>query len=171
MQFDISSTIVDELKRLQEIFKPNIIGSSPKDFHLTLKFLGDINSIENVSESLRKIKVEKFGLRLNGLGVFPNMNYIRVLWVGINKSEKLIKLKNNIETALKPFCFKNDYDYMPHLTFARIRNLKDKESFEKKLEKTKVKQIEFDVNSFILYKSTLTSNGTVYEKIHEFFSV
>ena len=50
-------------------------------FHLTLKFLGEVdkNKVSSIIESLKKIKFEKFSVYLDSLGVFPDEKYIRVL--------------------------------------------------------------------------------------------
>src|SRR5512137_2099535 len=67
----------------------------PENIHITVKFLGDtdekyIDTIEqSIKESVRTIK--PFPITLKGTGVFPNQNYVKVIWIGINDN-------GNIET-------------------------------------------------------------------------
>ena len=58
--------------------------------HLTLKFLGEVqpNTEGNIKEILRTVKFKPFSVNLDSIGVFPNENYIRVVWVGLKPEEK-----------------------------------------------------------------------------------
>lgn len=142
-----------------------------KTYHLTLKFLGEVpeENIEKIKKILKKIKFDKFEINLDNVGVFPNENYIRVIWVGLNPKEKIIELQKNIENALKEFNFKKDFGFHPHITLARVKFVKNKVSFINSLKKIKIgkdKKIEF--KNFKLIKSTLTPKGPVYEDLEIF---
>ncbi len=167
---DLSNETLNELERLQnELIDANLDCSRSKSFHLTLKFLGEVNkkSVATIVKELEKIKFKEFGLTLGNLGVFEHEGMIKVLWAGIEKSDALDDLYNAIKCVLHEF--KNDKDFSPHLTLARIKSVDNKQVFMDKLEKTKANKITSQVNSFVLYKSTLTHSGAVYEKIKEFY--
>ena len=59
----------------------------PENIHITLKFLGDTdeNQIDKINEIMKDAvqDSETFKIKLKGAGVFPNHNYIRVMWIGI----------------------------------------------------------------------------------------
>ncbi|MBW2992421.1 RNA 2',3'-cyclic phosphodiesterase, partial [Candidatus Woesearchaeota archaeon] len=77
-----------------------------KDNHLTLKFLGETDKVDEIKEALKNIEFSSYKAKLNSIGVFPNENYIRVVWVGVKPAEDTIELKKKIDEALKDFNFK-----------------------------------------------------------------
>jgi len=142
-----------------------------KTYHLTLKFLGEIpeNSIEKIKEQLKKVEFENFEINLDNIGVFPNENYIRVVWGGISPKEQVIELQKNIEDSLKEFNFKKDFQFHPHITLARVKFVKDKTNFVDSLKKIKIdKNKKIMVKNFKLIKSALTPEGPVYEDLEIF---
>ena len=58
-----------------------------ENIHITLKFFGEINDtmLDKVKLCLEGIKVSSFKVKLYGLGVFPNINNARVIWIGIKE--------------------------------------------------------------------------------------
>ncbi len=76
--------------------------SFTKTFHLTLKFLGEVrlNDADSIISILKNIKFEPFTVYLDSIGVFPNENNIRVIWVGLKPEEKIIALQNEIDKSL-----------------------------------------------------------------------
>ena len=137
-----------------------------KRYHLTLKFLGEVSETdaEKVIEILKKIKFEKFEINLDDIGVFPNENYIRVVWVGVNPKKQVIELQRNIEDSLKEFNFKKDFSFHPHITLARVKFVKDKPNFIDALKKLKINKDKIIITKeFKLIKSTLSPEGPIYE--------
>lgn len=136
--------------------------------HLTLKFLGEVSEdkVEFIKEKLGQIKFNKFKSRIEGLGVFPNENFIKVLWVGI-KSGEIYKLQRKIDTTLKEM-FPRDDRFHPHLTIGRVKFIRDNDKFKQKL-KLEIED-EFEVSCFKLIRSDLVSGGPIYEVLKEFKS-
>ena len=139
-------------------------------FHLTLKFLGEVqeDKINKIKERLNEIKFEKFSLTLSQIGVFPNENYIRVIWIGVNPKDRVIKLQENIENSLKEFDFKKDFEFHPHITLARVKFVKEKEKLVKNLKDIKIEEKTIEIKDFRLVKSTLKPEGPVYEDLEVF---
>lgn len=165
---DLSDEAINELRRLQkEIIDDTVKCSRSKSFHLTLKFLGEVKDkdISQILDRLDKVNFKEFSLTLDKLGVFSDNNEIKVLWVGIEKNEILTDLYRQIKNTLPEF--KNDKEFFPHLTLARIKSA-DTESFMNRINQAKVNKVEFKVILFRLYKSTLTKDGAYYEVIEEF---
>ncbi|HSN65916.1 MAG TPA: RNA 2',3'-cyclic phosphodiesterase, partial [Fusibacter sp.] len=74
---DIKPAIKSEIIKLQEKIKPHTVKGNWKnedDFHLTLKFLGDIGEeqLNSLFETLEKIRghFNPFSIHLKGLDVF-----------------------------------------------------------------------------------------------------
>jgi len=138
-------------------------------FHLTLKFLGDVqsNNLEEIKNNLKKITFNTFPVVLDDLGVFPNESYIRVIWVGLKPEEQIIELQKDIDENLKNL-FKKEKNFKPHLTLARVKLIKDKEKFIDKLKNLQVKKLSFEVNSFSLIESKLTPKGSIYNTLETY---
>jgi len=63
--------------------------------HLTLKFLGEVqpDKVEHITENLRKIAFKTFSVYLDKIGVFPNEDYIRVIWIGLKPEEPVLQIQ------------------------------------------------------------------------------
>ncbi len=173
MRIFIAIELPEEIKSYLKQIQKNITGikgSFTKDFHLTLKFLGEVDkeSLEKLKENLIKIKFTPFKLKLSSLGFFPNESYIRVLWIGVEPEDSIKKLQKEVERSLSKFNFKRDFNFKPHLTLARVKYIENKSEFVEKLKELKIKSLDFEVTRFYLIKSTLTEQGPVYERLAEF---
>jgi len=138
-------------------------------FHLTLKFLGEVDKkeAEKIKETLSKIKMPKLKLKLSpNLGVFPSESYIRVVWVGLEGNSQLIQLQKDIQKAIPHI--RDDFKFLPHLTLARVKFIKDKKAFKKAIKSIKVEPKEIIIDNFKLIKSELTPKGAVYTDLASF---
>ena len=167
---DMPQEVKDELALVQKQFssapaKMSIV----KDFHLTLKFLGELTpaKVEVVKSCLGRIHFEGFTASVAGVGVFPTENYVRVVWVGIEPEDDVIRLQKLIDDALEKE-FPKEKGFKPHLTLARVKFVSDKERFKQQLQQIKIRNIKFAVDSFKLKKSTLSNKGAVYEDLAVF---
>jgi 2'-5' RNA ligase len=169
--------IAIELEELSGYFKqlqekiPNVKATFPKRFHLTLKFLGEVEegNIAKIKEALSKIKFSPFKMKLSGTGVFPNERFIRVVWAGMEDGKAIEELQQKIEDALAGM-FKKDNRFHPHITLARVKFIEEdkKDGFIKAIKSIEVEQKEAEVKNFKLVKSTLTGEGPVYEDLEVF---
>ena len=145
----------------------------PENIHITMKFLGNISFklIKKISHELKEIEFNSFSVELNGIGVFPNTNHPRIIWIGIeNGSAELAKIFNQIESISQKLGFKREFrEFSPHLTIARVKSNKNKEQL---INFTKNKaSINFGtarINSLKLKKSDLTPSGPIYTTIEQF---
>ncbi|MBU2560177.1 RNA 2',3'-cyclic phosphodiesterase, partial [archaeon] len=104
---------------------------NPENLHLTLKFLGEIgdDSIDAVKKAMDGA-LSSFGpfeASLEGVGAFPNTDYMRVVWIGIKEnSERLIEMQKALDEKLAPLGFAPEKMFHPHLTLARVKSQKGK---------------------------------------------
>ena len=161
----------DYFAKLQALLPTNARLSITKTFHLTLKFLGEVQpeKVENIISLLRVVKFESFNLFLDSIGIFPTENYIRVVWIGLYPEENIIELQKNIDESLKQI-FKKEKDFKAHITLARVKYPEDEKLFLEQIRKIKVENKKIDINEFKLIKSTLTLKGPVYEDLAVFKS-
>lgn len=138
----------------------------PENLHFTLKFLGeaDNRTLAEASSILRKVSAgfKPFSASAKGMGCFPNINYIRVVWIGC---PELYNLQKAVDDSLSPL-FRKEKEINPHLTLARIRSERNKEALADFISKNKNIEIgSFQVEEIMLKKSTLTPKGPVYENV------
>ena len=111
-----------------------------------------------------------FEVSLSNIGFFPSENYIKVIWTGIEPCEKhdrINELQKNIDNALVSR-FKKDLRFHAHLTLFRVKFIKDRKQFIDCIKKIHVKPVKFKVDSFNIYKSTLTPDGPVHEVLGKY---
>jgi len=173
MRAFIAIEISEELKGRVEKIKEEIEGEGIKvvekeKLHLTLHFLGEIDERkkEEVIEAMNKIRIKKFELNCKGVGAFPSLNYMRVVWIGV-EADELRELHTRLGGELKKIGLKVE-EYSPHITIARVKFIKEKEKLMNFLKN--YRDEEFGrclIRGVILKKSTLTPQGPVYENVHE----
>ncbi|MGB2601143.1 MAG: RNA 2',3'-cyclic phosphodiesterase [Candidatus Omnitrophota bacterium] len=140
----------------------------PGSIHLTLKFLGYVeeDKVVRISEKLKDIVlgVAPFNVVLEGIGVFPKWDYVKVIWVGLGEgADKVKELSLKAEEAMQAEGFeKEKREYSPHLTLGRIRSAKNKNELKKQAETVKVEPVSNHISKIILFKSELSSQGAVY---------
>jgi RNA 2',3'-cyclic 3'-phosphodiesterase len=102
--------------------------TKPDQFHLTLRFLGDVEagSVEPLVHSLRTVcqSIHSLELRAHGVGFFPNARAPRVIWVGVqNSAERLVLLQQAVQQATLAFTReKPEERFSGHITLGRIKN-------------------------------------------------
>lgn len=137
-------------------------------FHLTLKFFGEIKETQllQIKEKLNKIKFKSFEVKLEDMGVFPNEDYIKVIWVGLKPAVKVIELAQKIDSELLD-SFSKEQEFSAHLTLGRVKFIKDKEKFKKNL-KLEIEKKSFEIKEFSLMKSELSKDGPKYEVLEKY---
>lgn len=169
VSIDLPEDIQKEVKKIQDIL-PEFEGkkTKPKNLHLTLKFLAEIDKekIENVDEALRKIKFKSFETEIGHLGFFGNKKS-GVVWIHLPNCEALQK---EVDKTLSDI-FEQERRFMSHVTIARVKGIKDKHKFIEELGKIKTNSLKFRVNRFNLKKSMLTKKGPFYEILESYILV
>ena len=134
------------------------------NMHFTVQFLGEVSEemIGKISDALNSIEFSAFSISFASIGVFPNPNSPRVIWIGtddgVNELEKLAEM---IRSNLSHLGFSPDKKFKPHVTIFRVKN--KIEDLSSKLEKFSSysfgKQL---VSEIKLKKSELMPNGPIY---------
>ena len=151
-------------KQIQDQIPAGIAEVNPtKTYHLTLKFLGEVedSKVDLIKERLQNINVEPFTATVNKIGFFPSESYIQVIWVGFKENKEIIDLQQQVELSLKDM-FKEDKRFHPHITLARVKFVRDKEKFVEILKTIKIGEKTFEIKNIKLIKSALKPGGPVY---------
>ena len=134
------------------------------NMHFTVQFLGEVSEemVRKISDALNSIEFSAFSISFASIGVFPNPNFPRVIWIGTNDGvNELEKLADIIRSKLSRLGFSPDKKFKPHVTIFRVKN--KIEDLSSKLEKFSScsfgKQL---VSEIKLKKSELTSTGPIY---------
>jgi len=173
---ELNNKVQDELKRIQNELKHlsgEIFWTAPDNFHLILRFLGnitknDIKNIEKISQKIAK-KVKAFPMALGVLGVFPYISEHQILWAGIDSGyNQVTKINTLLSKELSTLNIKSgDKHFHPYITLARIKSLKNKSELSKLIDTIKPSVGSEDITKLILYKSEITSEKAIYTKLSE----
>lgn len=144
----------------------------PRNIHATLRFLGEIPAevVDKVYEAMKTVTFTPFEIEIRGLGAFPNLHHINVIWVGITKgAAELNGIFNQLEPKIRQLGFSPDNKgFSPHITIARVRSGRGRAEIVQQL--TSMKDYEFGLikgDSLRLKKSLLTPKGPVYSTLYE----
>lgn len=145
---------------------------APENLHVTLSFLGEISqtTIDQVTTELGQIEFSPFELSLRGVGAFPNLRRINVVWVGIDKGRENLE---GIFQLLRPKLIQLGIPgigqrFSPHITIARVSSGRNIEQLSKKM--LAIGDIELGetlLDTLRLKKSVLTAKGPVYTTLAE----
>ncbi|MBS7638689.1 RNA 2',3'-cyclic phosphodiesterase [Candidatus Bathyarchaeota archaeon] len=144
----------------------------PENLHVTLRFLGEIEKslVERVKMELSTISFQPFNILFEGVGAFPDLRRINVVWIGIASGNvELLDLYGKINQALARCGLPPERrGFSPHLTVARVRSGRNMERLSKRIMELRGLEIGgFMVDSFRLKRSTLTPRGPIYNTLLE----
>jgi 2'-5' RNA ligase len=169
---EITPSVVKEVKRIQQFLKKEEVFHGryvdADKAHITLKFLGDIeeSKIPIIQKRLRTIKHQPMKAHLGKLDLFKstNTNEVRVIFLSIVCPE-LAEIAKKIDETLTGLINHETRAFTSHLTIARVREIADYDILGDILDQLKVEPITFDINSFVLKQSKLSSDGPIYKDI------
>ena len=131
----VPDAIREEMIRVQCELQPlvprgAVRWAKPEQFHLTLRFLGDVAS-DRVADLQESVRVVCAGapvllLRAQGVGFFPHARSPRVIWAGVNDDENhLAELQKKIEGGVRPFTTEQGNEHFAgHVTLGRFKQFK-----------------------------------------------
>lgn len=146
-----------------------------KNIHLTARFLGETRpeSIPHIKERLDHIvaKYQPFDSVIDAVGGFPNLKRPRVIWAGMEKNvDFLTKIATHIELAMQDIGFEAETKrFKAHLTLGRVKDARNLEELTGYLQNYRLDPIPVHFDRLVLFKSTLTPTGPIYESLHEAF--
>jgi len=164
---DFPDEVMKEIARLQGLLSTRKFTgklTELENLHLTLKFLGEIDSekLERVREGLRGIEIKEFEARLGGIGIFSRRGKPRIVWVKV-LGKGMNELQKKVDEVLSECGFEEEVRFMSHLTVARVKYVKSARDFVEYIKNISVKGLKFDVGEFKLMSSDLRRMGPVYE--------
>jgi len=164
---------VEVWKRNSHLNRNVLNWTPPGNWHITLFFLG--NTEESAVAVLQQLieesfhEIQTYQTELRGVGVFPNTNNPKVLWLGLDDLQPLMSAYFKLGELLQQNGFSFDQKPLkPHLTVARIKRADNPSAFQSLLsefQETVFDRIE--VNKVALFESISTPAGPVYKPLFE----
>jgi 2'-5' RNA ligase len=156
---DIPAEVKDRLRELLDKLRPTakLSWSKVDNLHITTKFIGEWPEarLDEMKRVLAGVKVREIGVRIHGIGWFPDVRRPRVLFAGITASEELAQLACETEAAVALLGVeKEDRAYTPHLTMARIKTSVPLDALRKVIDSLGAADFgSFHATAFYLYLS------------------
>jgi 2'-5' RNA ligase len=168
---DTKNTIANWSRPLQRS-AAKVSWVKPENYHVTLKFLGDIDEtlipqLKTVSEEVTQ-SYATLTLNLNTAGAFPSMQKPRVIWIGTaNTPGDLHQLAIELNAKLGKLGFPTEHSFKTHVTLGRVKEegragMEDLSSRLQKLEKI---ETLIKVDHLTLMESQLTPQGAIYSPV------
>lgn len=168
---EIKKNISQFIQKL-ESHNPNARWVKNQGMHLTLKFVGEITDdkareIRSVLMDL-SLRHERFPMKLLGTGTFPpRSRHPRILWVGIEESQKLMSVQNEVESMLEKLSISREKRrFHPHLTLGRVRSSHNIAPVLEELSENRDTEFgSMEVEEITFFKSTLNPTGAEYSAL------
>ena len=148
--------------------------TAPQNLHLTLQFLGDVNEkrIPDLKQILNRIRGPENPVQLHftTAGAFPDAAHPRILWLGIERAESLIRIQQQITADLTRNGFDPDRKpFKAHLTLGRVKEgcsvgNAPVSSLQERFGASVVDDSPMD--SIVLFESLLKPGGPIYTSVY-----
>jgi len=144
----------------------------PENIHITVRFLGNISisQVDEIYNEMKNVDFSPFKVEIKGVGVFPSLRRINVIWAGITRgAEELRAIFDQLEPRLRRVGLKKETrGFSPHLTIARVRTGHRKAELIRCLKE--IENYEFGIveaRCLRLKRSILKPEGPIYLTLRE----
>lgn len=142
-------------------------------FHITLKFLGDVelSNIESLSSALAGMvkQFPVFEITYDALGAFPNLHNPRVIWIGTKANQVVLNLQSGVERVCSDFGFqKEERVFHPHITFGRVKGTRNLARLTEAIKTITFEPMQSRCSELLLMKSDLRPSGSIYTILKSF---
>ncbi len=151
---------------VKEIFGNDIKNIKKENIHITWAFLGNVDEgkLDNLIQiiELHQEIFSNMTFSSRTLEYWPLRKTPRLIVLSgiLNRNPDLLKLITPIRNQICEVDYREDF--IPHVTVARF---KQDRTINKKIQLPQITHFNWDISEIALVKSTLSSEGSVYEKI------
>ena len=169
--------LADAVAAVQERFEgaSGLRLTDPEQTHVTVKFLGDTDP-DRVDDLVTELEgavadsgIDPFEAHFGGLGVFPSLEYISVVWVGVRVGQgdaELTALHEAVEARTVAMGFDpEDHEFTPHATIARVDHAGGKDLVQDVVRDADPDVGRLAVEELRLTESVLTDAGPAYRTL------
>jgi RNA 2',3'-cyclic 3'-phosphodiesterase len=136
----------------------------PENYHLTLRFIGDIDDAlaGDIAGLLGRVQRRPFELRLDGLSSFGGRKP-RALVASVTAVPQLLELQAEHERLLQRLGLEPEgRKYIPHVTLARLRDTSSWQVADYLSARGHFRSASFEVSRFVLFSSRSSVGGGPY---------
>jgi len=136
----------------------------PENYHLTLRFIGDIDDslARDIAAMLGRVQREPFELRLDGLSSFGGRKP-RAVVAAVPPITALMDLQAEQERLLQRLGLEPEgRKYTPHVTLARLRDSSSWQVADYLTARAHYRSSSFGVSRFVLFSSRSSVGGGPY---------
>lgn len=168
---ELSREIQDNLSRAQETIrgsKARLTLVDPKNIHITIKFLGEVDqeTLVKVIAAVRSVRFFPFGITAGPVTV-NSPRRPHTVWSTIDDAGQGEQVFSLTEEILAPLGFEREIRrFTPHATIARVKSM-DASLFTALNSIRDVTYGSCMIRGLTLKKSTLLPQGPVYENLAE----
>jgi 2'-5' RNA ligase len=136
---------------------------APENYHLTLRFIGDIDDglAREIAYMLGRIKRPAFDLRIDGLDSFGGRKP-RAVVAAVPSVPTLFDLQADQERLMQRVGLEPERKYKPHVTLARLRETSSRQVADFLASRQPFRSTAFPVSRFVLYSSRASVGGGPY---------
>lgn len=135
-----------------------------ENYHLTLRFIGDIEGhlADEIVDALDRVHRPSFSLALTGVGAFGGKKP-HAVWAGVSASPDLTALQGEIDRICQRLGVPADpRKFTPHVTLARLRNSSPLDVAQYLSARGNFSTLPFRVGRFVLMSSRDSVGGGPY---------
>jgi len=135
-----------------------------ENYHLTLRFIGDVEGpmADDIADALDRVRRHGFSLTLSGVGQFGGKKP-HALWAGVAASPDLTALQAEIERICQRLGLPPDpRKFTPHVTLARLKNVSPEAVARYLSGRGNFAAMPFRVSRFVLMSARESVGGGPY---------
>ena len=144
---------------------PDIRWVKESNYHITVLFLGEIdsNEVRRIQGKIDEIDVGGgSNAMLGGIGQFPPKGAPKVVYIGLQKgADRCLEVYKQVCDTFPEYAERRRY--MPHITLGRAKRGRRNRQIDTTIT---LPEDNFRLEEIVLYKSTLSSTGAKYERVH-----
>jgi 2'-5' RNA ligase len=136
----------------------------PENYHITLRFIGDIDDrlAHEIALLLDGVKRRSFEVRFGGLTVFGGRKP-RAIVVGVEPIQPLLELQSELERLMQRLGLEPEgRKFTPHVTLARLRDVSSRDVAEYLSTRGPLFGASFRVSRFVLFSARASVGGGPY---------
>ena len=171
---EVQKRAADLIKRLSAS-DANVNWVHPDRLHMTLKFLGDVPNTEvsQVCQAVARAAANRrpFTVKYEGVGVFPNRDRPRVMWIGVKDGmEPLTDLQESVDQNLRTLGFPPERRrFHAHLTVGRLRRSVASKALRDLIDQNEGYSAGIaNVSELLVMASFLDKSGPTYDVMARF---
>jgi 2'-5' RNA ligase len=136
----------------------------PENYHITLRFIGDIDDrlAGDIASLLDGVRRRSFEVRFGGLTVFGGRKP-RAIVVGVEPIQSLIELQAELERLMQRLGLEPEgRKFTPHVTLARLRDASSRDVADYLSTRAPLFGSSFRASRFVLFSSRSSVGGGPY---------